>query len=219
LTTTHPGPVQPADPAHPKVIGDQPFGRLAEWIRHGRAHTPNSVPLVTTADPACAVPATAHRGGDHSSGTAITRGLEQPTRKLRTGRPRALPYLVLLRAGFCLPSALQQTRCALTAPFHHCLPARTRTSAVCFLCHYPSSCPDRALPGALPSGDKFKSYTKDLSLPIFELVSASPAPIRFYDRRESRYNFMILDRLTGLCVFMLIPGNATYRRFPAGIRA
>ena len=28
------------------------------------------------------------------------------------------PYLVLLRAGFCLPSALQQTRCALTAPFH-----------------------------------------------------------------------------------------------------
>src|SRR6185436_7673249 len=28
------------------------------------------------------------------------------------------PYLVLLRAGFCLPSALRQTRCALTAPFH-----------------------------------------------------------------------------------------------------
>ena len=39
LTTTHPGPVQPPHPAHPKVIGDAGFGRLAEWIRHGRAHT------------------------------------------------------------------------------------------------------------------------------------------------------------------------------------
>jgi len=39
LTTTHPGPVQPFDPSHPKVIGDRSFGRLAEWIRHGRAHT------------------------------------------------------------------------------------------------------------------------------------------------------------------------------------
>ena len=30
----------------------------------------------------------------------------------------APPYLVLLRAGFCLPPALQPARCALTAPFH-----------------------------------------------------------------------------------------------------
>ena len=29
-----------------------------------------------------------------------------------------LPYLALLRAGFCLPSVLPRTRCALTAPFH-----------------------------------------------------------------------------------------------------
>ena len=28
------------------------------------------------------------------------------------------PYLVLLRAGFCLPPALPRARCALTAPFH-----------------------------------------------------------------------------------------------------
>src|SRR5438552_10115621 len=28
------------------------------------------------------------------------------------------PYLVLLRAGFCLPPVLPQARCALTAPFH-----------------------------------------------------------------------------------------------------
>src|SRR5580765_9022966 len=29
-----------------------------------------------------------------------------------------LPYLVLLRAGFCLPPMLPPARCALTAPFH-----------------------------------------------------------------------------------------------------
>src|SRR5215510_7471266 len=77
------------------------------------------------------------------------------------------PYLVLLRAGFCLPPMLPRARCALTAPFHHCLPAGPKgpalhvvgrvfsdpaTSAVCFLCHCPSGCPDRALPGALPCG-------------------------------------------------------------------
>jgi len=28
------------------------------------------------------------------------------------------PYLVLLRAGFCLPPTLPPARCALTAPFH-----------------------------------------------------------------------------------------------------
>src|SRR5205823_6992806 len=48
----------------------------------------------------------------------ITDGLERPTRRLWTGRPRTPPYLALLRAGFCLPSALRRTRCALTAPFH-----------------------------------------------------------------------------------------------------
>ena len=31
-------------------------------------------------------------------------------------------------------------------------PEAARTSAVCFLCHFPSGCPDRALPGALPCG-------------------------------------------------------------------
>jgi len=38
---------------------------------------------------------------------------------LRTGRPVVWPpYLVLLRAGFCLPPMLPPARCALTAPFH-----------------------------------------------------------------------------------------------------
>src|SRR5262245_22201005 len=71
------------------------------------------------------------------------------------------PYLVLLRAGFCLPPVLPRARCALTAPFHHCLPALPRTSAVCFLCHCPSGHPDRALPGALPCGVRtFLSSTR-----------------------------------------------------------
>ena len=67
---------------------------------------------------------------DHSSSPAITRRVQQPTRWPRTGRPpwhsptrvapryQSPPYLVLLRAGFCLPSVLPRTRCALTAPFH-----------------------------------------------------------------------------------------------------
>src|SRR5215472_1281725 len=34
------------------------------------------------------------------------------------GPSSVLPYLVLLRAGFCLPRVLPHARCALTAPFH-----------------------------------------------------------------------------------------------------
>ena len=123
------------------------------------------------------------QANDHSSSPASTGGIKRPTRRLRTDRPLggpgaqlrvrvpAPPYLVLLRAGFCLPSALRQTRCALTAPFHPYppspyglrrarpiggLPRRSARSAhrraVYFLCHYPSGHPDRALPGALPCG-------------------------------------------------------------------
>src|SRR5262249_12700192 len=63
------------------------------------------------------------------------------------------PYLVLLRAGFCLPLVLPRARCALTAPFHpYCRAPCGARLAVCFLCHFPSGCPDRALPCALPCG-------------------------------------------------------------------
>src|SRR6187399_1802391 len=67
------------------------------------------------------------RRDDHSSRPGIARGLQRPTRRLRTGRPIEVPtcvgtsvppYLVLLRAGFCLPPTLPPARCALTAPFH-----------------------------------------------------------------------------------------------------
>ena len=55
---------------------------------------------------------------DHSSSPVIADGIERPTRRLRTGRPSASPYLALLRAGFSLPPVLPRARCALTAPFH-----------------------------------------------------------------------------------------------------
>src|SRR4029077_3512610 len=111
------------------------------------------------------------RRDDHSSSPGIAAGIKQPTRRLRTGRPQPPPYLVLLRAGFCLPPTLPPARCALTAPFHPYPPPpfwlrwassvrglplrstrRVRRRAVCFLCHFPSGCPARALAGALPCG-------------------------------------------------------------------
>ena len=80
---------------------------------------PNPVPAFA--------PCGATADDDHSSSPVITDGIKQPTRKRQTGRllptalagyGDALPYLALLRAGFCLPSVLPRTRCALTAPFH-----------------------------------------------------------------------------------------------------
>src|SRR5688572_19377095 len=97
-------------------------------------------------------------GNDHSSRPTITRGLKRPTRWLRTGRPQTPPYLVLLRAGFCLPPVLPRARCALTAPFHPYPSIRpsvtlgTHSGRYLFCATIPSSCPARALPGALPFG-------------------------------------------------------------------
>ncbi len=56
----------------------------------GEARKPGSVPRAGCPD----------RGDDHSSRTAVADGLKQPTREPRTGRPRTLPYLALLRMGF-----------------------------------------------------------------------------------------------------------------------
>jgi hypothetical protein len=75
------------------------------------------------------------RRDDHSSSPDIADGVKRPTRRHRTGRPnqrlsalprrrRTPPYLVLLRAGFCLPPMLPRARCALTAPFHPYPPPR-----------------------------------------------------------------------------------------------
>src|SRR6478609_4138950 len=57
----------------------------------------------------------------------------------------ALPYLALLRAGFCLPPVLPRARCALTAPFHHCPsthPFGVRSRRALHL-----ACPERAPEG------------------------------------------------------------------------
>jgi len=63
-------------------------------------------------------------------------------------------YLVLLPVGFSLPPPLPAARCALTAPFHPCLPHRpiedSAGLAVCFLWHFPWGRPRRALPGTVP---------------------------------------------------------------------
>jgi hypothetical protein len=59
---------------------------FAPFLRVRGDNKPNFVPEITS--------------GDHSSRAAVTRRLKRPTRKHRTGRPQALPYLVLLRMGF-----------------------------------------------------------------------------------------------------------------------
>src|SRR5262245_64936185 len=86
------------------------------------------------------------------------------------------PYLVLLHAGFCLPPALPSARCALTAPFHP-YPAFALSGfgeAVCFLCHFPSGFPARALPGALPCG--VRTF---LPPPSFGLRRGKPGDLRW----------------------------------------
>ncbi len=118
------------------------------------------------------------RRNDHSSRPVIADGLEQPTRRHRTGRPvprrvpRAGASLFGLAPCGVLPAicltadAVRSYRTFSPLP----LPLRLRVGpvicdrrtlpelleserrAVCFLCHCPSGCPDRELPGALPCG-------------------------------------------------------------------
>ena len=72
----------------------------------------------------------------------------------RGGSP-LVPYLVLLRVGFTLPSQLLETRCALTTPFH---PYRAQRhggifSAALSVSH-PLRVTSRPLTGTLPCGDR-----------------------------------------------------------------
>ena len=103
------------------------------------------------------------------------------------------PYLVLLRAGFCLPPALPRARCALTAPFHHYPSTRPRLSArprsgryvfcatvlqVTLTGRYPAHCPAEfglsSLPPAartpraerLPSGPTAAELSKSVRNPV-----------------------------------------------------
>jgi len=74
--------------------------------------------------------------GNHSSGTAVTGGLERPTRKRRGPRHR---FPIWSCSGWGLPcrSVLPPARCALTAPFHPYLSPANRIGAVSFLLHFP----------------------------------------------------------------------------------
>ena len=107
----------------PDVVG------AAHWPELGQVSQPAGKPNSVRLRPAAPLGASGLRRDDHSSRPVIAHGLERPTRWPRTGRPtdrrRACarwrptpPYLVLLRAGFCLPPTLPPARCALTAPFH-----------------------------------------------------------------------------------------------------
>jgi hypothetical protein len=110
--------------------------------------------------PACKPGSGWHAGGarirdGHSSGTPVTRRLQQPTRTAGSGHDpeascaRALnasrrPYSVLLPVGFAVPPALPPARCALTAPFHPCrglLRNAPRRSVLC-----------GTVPGLAPAG-------------------------------------------------------------------
>jgi hypothetical protein len=97
-----------------------------------------------TAGPVSRILSVLRRDG-HSSGPRITAGLKRPTRRFGAPSRHACeaeastvpPYLVLLRVGFALPTALLRLRCALTAPFHP-YPG-VAAGAVYSLWHFPST--------------------------------------------------------------------------------
>src|SRR5690606_42131511 len=78
--------------------------------------------------------------------------LKRPTREPREPRDSS-PIWPCSEWGLPCHGPLPAARCALTAPFHPCLCCTcVRTSAVCFLWHFPSARAAQALPGTLPCG-------------------------------------------------------------------
>ena len=94
------------------------------------------------------------RRNDHSSSPVIADGIKRPTRRLRTGRPERLPIWPCSVRGFACHPCCHERGALLPHLFTLTLRLALSGSlrAVCFLCHFPSGCPDRALPGALPCG-------------------------------------------------------------------
>ena len=93
---------------------------------------------------------------NHSSGTTVTSGLMQPTRKhlrARSLQSNMLPYLVLLQVGFTLPRSVT-TRAVRSYRTISPLPAAriNKLQAVYFLWHFPWARAPQALPGTLPAG-------------------------------------------------------------------
>src|SRR5579872_3836941 len=88
---------------------------------------------------------------DHSSVTRVAAVIEQPTRKLDDGNGRFHRFPIWSCSAGGLPCRRRSrgTRCALTAPFHPCLPL-TRDRRFVFCCtfrrvaapgRYPACCP------------------------------------------------------------------------------
>ena len=112
---------------------------------------------------------------NHSSGTAVTDCLKQPTRESVRNRRRqhpntpywgrcALPYSPIWScSGRGLPcrELLPVARCALTAPFHPYQPKL----AVYFLWHFPWAHAPQVLPGALSEGARTFLYSELQRLP------------------------------------------------------
>jgi len=74
------------------------------------------------------------RNEDHSSVTRVAAVIEQPTRKLRNGNGRFHRFPIWSCSAGGLPCRRRSrgTRCALTAPFHPCLPlSKVRRSVLC----------------------------------------------------------------------------------------
>src|SRR5690349_16135883 len=75
-------------------------------------------------------PVTGAGEADIPLGPALPRASSEPTRE-HGGQPlpreAALPYLLLLRVGLAVPPPSPAARCALTAPFHPCLPFGRRS--------------------------------------------------------------------------------------------
>ena len=129
---------------------------------------------------------------DHSSGPAVTGGLELPTRASRAeaslpryprrDQPARGPYSALLPVGLAVPVRLPVPRWALTPPFH---PDPGERGAVCSLWRFPSGCPGRALPGTAAS------WSPDFPRPrraaaIRPSAQASPKGSRLRGQRASR---------------------------------
>ena len=131
-------------------------------------------------------------------GPALPQASSDHTRESRAGTPRPihppketatlLPYSVLLRVGFTMRALSPEPRCALTAPFHLCLPAQKRASQVVyFLWHFPWGCPHWTLSSTLPYGAR-------TFLPRLTQGPASGDHLSYFDR-ENRIQLSIRSNL------------------------
>ena len=127
----------------------------SRFIKIAASRKPNSV--------SAAAPCGAPADDDHSSSLAIAGGIKRPTRRLYRRAvccgcaAGLLIWSCSVRGFACHPcyhgrGALLPHLFTLTRLSSQASRPAAFGQAVCFLCHCPSSCPDRALPGALPCG-------------------------------------------------------------------